>query len=172
MLLRILVLSFLSLVGLTSYITPSFYEDQDISNIMQSHGVEGTVVISSLDNDTNYIYNKARANKRLSPASTFKIPNSLIAIDSQVLNNQYEKIKWDGEVRFLNSWNKDQNLKSAFKSSCVWFYQKIASMVCEQRYKQYLYDFNYGNQKLGGDITTFWLNGSLKISLMEQIDFL
>jgi beta-lactamase class D len=172
MLLRIIALVFLCLVGLTSYITPSFYEDQDIANIIKSHGVEGTMAISSLENNTNYIHNKSRANKRLSPASTFKIPHSLIAIDSQVLNNQYEKIKWDGEARFLDSWNKDQNLQSAFKSSCVWFFQKIASMVCEPRYKQYLYDFHYGNQKLGRDITTFWLDGSLKISLMEQIDFL
>lgn len=168
-----IIIFLLSLSAFSSNACGLCYEDDDIKDILKSHGAEGTVVISSLSNENNYIYNSVRANIRVSPASTFKIANSLIAIDSHVLRNQHEKIKWDGEKRFLDSWNKDQNLQSAFKSSCVWFYQKIASKVRKNKYKNYLQDFNYGNKKLGSNITTFWLEGGdLKISPIEQIDFL
>ncbi len=173
MLFRILLSTLLWITSISSYGCGLCDEDKDLEQILKSYGTEGTVVISSLDNETNYVYNSVRANIRVSPASTFKIANSLIAIDSNILKNQYEKIKWDGEKRFLDSWNKDQNLQSAFKSSCVWFYQKIASKVRENKYKNYLQDFNYGNKKPGRNITTFWLEGGdLKISPMEQIDFL
>lgn len=94
--------------------------DQDIADVMEKNDVKkATMVISSEDGDTTYIYNQARANLRLSPASTFKIPNSVIALEEGVIKDQYEVIKWDGKKRFLDAWNKDQNLKTAFQISCV-----------------------------------------------------
>jgi len=158
----------------TSLAKPLTPEDQDIAAILKAHGTQGTMVIASLNNDIVFIHNASRANQRLSPASTFKIPNSLIAIEEGILANQYEKITWDGKKRFLDAWNKDQDLKSAFRYSCVWFYQELAKQIGQDKYLSYLKKFNYGNQLLGHDITTFWLGneGDLKISPLEQIGFL
>ena len=148
------------------------FEDQDIAKVLNKHGVKGTVIISSLDQNTTYIYNSKRANKRLCPASTFKIANSIIAIEEDLLKDQYEMIKWDGQTRFLDAWNQDQNLNSAFRSSCVWFYQELAKKVKRESYLKYFNLFNYGNCDAGQDITNFWLDGNLKITPLEQIEFL
>ena len=56
------------------------------------------------------------------PASTFKIPNTLIALEEGVIKDQFEVIKWDGVVRQYAPWNADQTLATAFSRSCVWCY--------------------------------------------------
>ncbi|MDP5082878.1 MAG: penicillin-binding transpeptidase domain-containing protein, partial [Rickettsiaceae bacterium] len=159
----------------TSLCAPIFPpEDRDLATILKANNAQGTIVIASLNNDIIFIHNTDRANERLSPASTFKIPNSLIALEEGILANQYQKIQWDGKKRFLDAWNKHQDLKSAFRYSCVWFYQELAKQIGRDKYLNYLKKFNYGNQLLGDDITTFWLGdeGDLKISPLEQIEFL
>jgi len=150
------------------------YDDQDIAHVLKEHGVQGTMIISSSDKRITYIHNPKRANERLSPASTFKIANSIIAIEEGVLKDQYEIIKWDGQKRFLDAWNKDQNLQSAFKSSCVWFYQELAKKIGKEKYIKYFDSLSYGNHLLGKDVTTFWLEGGgdLKIAPLEQMEFL
>ena len=149
-------------------------DDQDIADALTQYDARGTMIISSLNNQTAYIYNTYRANLGLSPASTFKITNSIIAINEGVLKDQYVIIKWDKKQRFLQSWNKDQNLKSSFQSSCVWFYQELAKKIGKEKYLQYFDQLDYGNRLLGRDITTFWLGdkGDLKITPLEQIEFL
>lgn len=142
--------------------------------MMQKHDVQGTMILSSQDSEIIYICDLERAQTRLSPASTFKIANSIIAIEEGVLKDQYEMIRWDGQKRFLEAWNQDQNLKMAFKSSCVWFYQELAKKIGQQEYEKNLNALNYGNRLMGDNITTFWLEGGgdLKITPLEQIDFL
>ena len=155
--------------------TGSTYNDPDIAEIMKKNNMQGTMIIASEDNQIIYSYNIKRANTRLSPASTFKIANSIIAIEEGVLKDQNEIIKWDGKKRLLDAWNKDQNLKTAFRSSCVWFYQELAKRIGKDKYLQYLKKLDYGNHLLGKDVTTFWLAGEgadLKITPLEQINFL
>ncbi len=165
---------FLFLARLDAALLSSLPDDEDILDAMQEHDVQGTMIISSEDNQIIYIFDAERAHTPLSPASTFKIANSMIAIEEGVLKDQYEMIKWDGEKRFFDAWNQDQNLKSAFKSSCVWFYQELAKKIGGPKYEMYFELFDYGNQLLGDDITTFWLEGEgdLRITPLEQIDFL
>lgn len=154
---------------------PMLTEDQDIADVMSEHGAQGTVVIASLDNETMYVHNAERAKEYLSPASTFKIVNSIIALETRVIKDQYETIEWDGEKHFLDTCNKDQNLKSAFRVSCVWFYQKLAMRIGREQYLQCLKMLAYGNGLVGDgeQLTTFWLSGGdLKITPLEQIDFL
>lgn len=147
-------------------------EDSDIAKIMKANKIEGTMLLVSANNKEQHIFNHKRANARLSPASTFKIPNSIIALETGVLKNQHQIIKWDGEKRFLDVWNKDQNLKSAFKASCVWFYQELALRIGKDNYKKYLRLLDYGNQDTGKDITNFWLSHELLITPIEQLQFL
>jgi beta-lactamase class D len=144
----------------------------DISSLFTEAGVKGTMVISNLDDSKRFVHDAGRADLAMLPASTFKIANSLIALDAGVISGPDEIIPWDGTVRFLDAWNQDQTMRSAFPISCVWFYQELARRVGNDRYVQYLKSLNYGNALTGEDVSTFWLKGDLRISAQEQIQFL
>ena len=147
-------------------------DDPELSRIFAQYDREGTIVISSLDGKKTYLYNEERSKKRLSPASTFKILNSLIALEEKILDAA-EVIPWDGVQRDFDAWNKDQILSSAFKSSCLWAYQWIAKKVGRDVYTHYLTQINYGNKNPASKLTTFWLKGgSLKITPLEQVAIL
>ncbi|PHO10361.1 class D beta-lactamase [Malaciobacter canalis] len=147
-------------------------EDIEIRLVFNSFNVDGTIVIQSLNSNKNYAYNLNRATKPLLPASTFKIPNSLIILNEKLLKDENQIIKWDNKKRFLDVWNQDQTLKSAFKYSCVWCYQKFAKQISIQKYENYLKLFDYGNKKVGTDSSSFWLDGDIKITAFEQVEFL
>jgi beta-lactamase class D len=149
-----------------------YAEDKDLKNIFDKSKINGTLVISSLNSEKNYIYNNSRALTRFIPASTFKIPNTLISLEEGVIKDENEIIKWDGKIRSYDIWNKDQTLQSAIAFSCVWCYQKFAKEIGNDKYLDYLKKIHYGNEKTGLDISTFWLEGDIKISAFEQIDFL
>jgi beta-lactamase class D len=134
--------------------------------------VEGTFVLTKLNSDSLFVYNFERAKTGFLPASTFKIPNSLISLESKVIADENEIIKWDGKKRFYDAWNQDQNLSSAIRISCVWFYQELARRVGKDKMQFYLDTLNYGNSIMGADVDKFWLEGELRISAIEQIDFL
>lgn len=147
-------------------------ENDDLGILFADRGVKGTLVIASLDGQTQYVHNAERAAKRMLPASTFKIPNTLIALEEGAVVDEKEIIKWDGVERDWQSWNKDHSIETAFPVSCVWFYQELARRVGDELYQLHLKKLQYGNEMTGPDVTTFWLDGNLKISALEQIDML
>lgn len=148
-------------------------ENSKLAAVFEKFQVEGTIVISSLKNGTTYRHNDKRALEQLSPASTFKIVNTLIALEEKVVANENVIIPWDGVKRDFESWNQDQTLVSAFKSSCLWVYQWVAQKVNVEKYQHYLTQINYGNKTPGPEIATFWLKGGdLKISPAEQVEIL
>lgn len=146
-------------------------EDNDISKIFNQYNVDGTLVLSSIDG-REYIYNIDRSKKDYLPASTFKIINTLIALEENTITNEKEVLKWDKKDRSYPEWNKDQPLKTAFRSSCIWFYQELAKKIGNKEYLSYLKQLDYGNHKTGDNIETFWLDGDLRISAQEQIHVL
>lgn len=146
--------------------------DDEFDSIFTKNGVEGTIIISSLDGSKEYVLNRERSEKRFLPASTFKILNSLIALDEKVVENENEIIKWDGIDKGWSRWNKDHTLATALPVSCVWFYQELAQRIGNTSYLEHLKKTKYGNKKTGPVLTTFWLNGDLSISAREQIEFL
>lgn len=143
-----------------------------LTSLFTEKGVSGTMIIASLDGSKEYVHNKKRSEKRLLPASTFKIPNSLIALDAGVIKSVNDTIKWDGKDKGLDQWNRDHTMETAFSSSCVWFYQELAKRVGLKKYTEYLSILDYGNKAPGPDVETFWLEGDVAISAREQIDFL
>lgn len=149
---------------------PICAEDADLGQLFKDSGSDGTIVISSLKGDVRHVWNKKRSRIRYTPASTFKIPNTLIALEEGMKEEQL--FKWDGTKHFRKEWNKDQTLKSAFSVSCVWAYQKIAEDIGDESYLSHLSKLNYGNAQTGDELTTFWLKGDLKISAEEQVEFL
>ncbi len=146
--------------------------DDDIAKIYQQNGINGTLIISSLDQTIEYVHNKKRSLNRFLPASTFKIPNTLIALKEKAIKDEKQTIKWDGTKKGMAVWDQDQTLTTAFKRSCVWCYQEFAEKIGNDKYLEYLNLLNYGTKKTGRDIRTFWLTGDLAISAKEQINFL
>jgi beta-lactamase class D len=147
-------------------------EDQNIAALFARKGVSGTMVISSLYNGKSYIYNSARANNRYPVASTFKIFNTLISLEEKAVSGKDDLLKWDGHVYDFPDWNRDQTLESAFRSSCVWFYQELARRVGAETYRAYVGRSAYGELREPFEVTSFWLDGSLRISANEQVEFL
>lgn len=139
---------------------------------MEGNHLNGTVVIESLKTKERHVYNEKRSKEYFLPASTFKIVNTLIALWEKVIHDETEIIKWDGKDKGRVEWNKDQNLKSAFAVSCVWFYQELAKRIGNDRYLIYLRKIRYGNMKTGSGVDSFWLNGDLRISAVGQISVL
>ena len=148
-----------------------FASDLEIEKIFKNKEVEGTIIIESLNQKKTYVHNKFRADTFLSPASSFKIPHTLIALNEGVVSED-SIITWDKVVSPVESCNNDQTLKSALKNSCIWCYQEFASKIGVEKYKKYLKELNYGNKKIGDDVTRFWLDESLEITTFEQIKFL
>lgn len=164
---------FLVVLTLTVFIAiNSSADDSDLVKLFQDRGVEGTIIISSLDGKRNYVHNSLRSETRFTPASTFKIPNTLIALEEGAVKNEKDVIKWNGTDKGVDAWNRDQTLETAFPVSCVWFYQELAKRVGNQKYLAYLKKLGYGNEMTGPEVTTFWLEGDLKISAKEQVSFL
>jgi len=140
--------------------------------MLSPRSANAAVLFENLDGSKRYVFNQKRAGHRYSPASTFKILNTLIALQEKVLPNADSVIKWDGTVHDFPDWNKDQTLRTAFKASCVWFYQALAEKIGPEKYRQYLGKVKFGNRKTGSSVKMFWLDSSLQISAKEQIDFL
>jgi len=110
--------------------------------------------------------------ERLSPCSTFKIPNSLFGLESGVVADAASVIPWDGVKRDREEWNRDHTLASAFEVSAVWYYQELARRVGTPRMRTYLDAAGYGNGDMSSGIDVFWLGRSLTISPEEQVAFL
>jgi beta-lactamase class D len=113
-----------------------------------------------------------RCAERLSPVSTFKIPHALIALETGVVTDAKAVRKWDGKKRAVSAWNQDQTLVSAVRESAVWFFQETAVEIGRERMQEWLRRFEYGNQDSSGEPTLFWLDGTLRISPEEQMEFL
>src|SRR3954452_18300135 len=109
--------------------------------------------------------------RRTLPASTFKVPHALIALQTHVVSGT-SVIKWDGVRRDFRRWDADQTLESSLKRSVVWVYQRFAAAIGRERELEHLRAFRYGSATFAGDVTSFWLNGDLQISPNEQVVFL
>lgn len=117
-------------------------------------------------------YQPEQCRTRTSPCSTFKVLNSLIALETGVASGPDFSLPWDGTPHSLESWNRDQTLRSAFSASCVWYYQALAARIGLERYEEIIPKVGYGNHDLTGGLTQFWLRSSLAISPDEQVAFL
>lgn len=144
----------------------------DWKTFYDNNNVTGCIVIYDLHKNNYLVYNKERCEERFLPASTYKILNSLIALETDVIKDENEIIPWDSVDRQNDKWNMDQNLRTAIKYSVVWVYQGLARKIGQERMQHYIDTVKYGNCNIGGGIDRFWLDGDLRISPFEQIEFL
>jgi beta-lactamase class D len=109
---------------------------------------------------------------RLPPASTFKIPHALVALETGVVTATSVE-RWDGTAYpGRPAWQRDHTVGSAMRPSVVWFFQRIAPRVGAERMHAWLTRVGYGNADTSGPVTAYWLNGRLRVSPDEQLQFL
>jgi beta-lactamase class D len=135
-------------------------------------GSKGAFVLYDRNRNQYIRYNPERCAERFIPASTFKIMNSLIGLETGVIPDENYVIPWDGTQYAIPSWNQNHTLKTAILNSVVWYYQELARRVGKERIQSYVDAAGYGNKDISGQIDTFWLEGGLRISADEQVEFL
>lgn len=135
-------------------------------------GTAGTLVVLDTRTQRWSASDPARAFQGFLPASTFKIPMSLIALETGTAKDAAQPFAWDGVKRSLPDWNRDQTLASAYRVSAVWVFRQLAREIGQPTVQQFLRDFRYGNAVAGPQGDSFWLDGDLRISAVGQIDFL
>ncbi|MEA5499941.1 class D beta-lactamase [Limnoraphis robusta] len=165
----------LSFESTVSQVSQQFGDAQpNFSKHFDELNIEGSIIISDLNQNLIYQHNLERNTTAFLPASTFKIPNSLIALETGVIESDISVLTWDGIERSFPEWNRDLNMRSAFSVSAVWFYQVLARRIGYKRMQQWITQIGYGNQNIGSaeEIDTFWLDGEIRITPQEQIQFL
>lgn len=146
----------------------------DFGRHFRDLGVQGAIVIYDPTSDRLLQYNPQRNKTAFLPGSTFKILNTLIALETGVMGDEIEVLTWDGISRKVPAWNRDLNMREAFRLSAIWFYQVIARRIGHEQMQNWVTRARYGNQNIGpqADIDQFWLNGALRITPQQQIQFL
>jgi beta-lactamase class D len=145
----------------------------DLAKRFIEEGTAGTFVGYKVDDYLIIASDKDRSGEAKLPASTFKVPNSLIALETGVVEDPDKDIfKWDGVKRDIEAWNRDHTMRSAIAASAVPVYQEIARRIGQERMQKYVDLLEYGNRNIGGGIDQFWLTGDLRIDPVQQIDFL
>ncbi|MFQ4144916.1 class D beta-lactamase [Chlorogloeopsis sp. ULAP02] len=146
----------------------------DFAQHFRELGVEGSILIYDSNNNRIFQHNPSRNKTAFLPGSTFKILNSLIALETGVIPDEIAILTWDGIQRKLPEWNRDLNMKEAINLSAIWFYQVLARRVGYERMQKWVTQVGYSNQKIGNkeDIDKFWLRGELRTTPEQQIQFL
>jgi beta-lactamase class D len=145
-------------------------EDESLKKYFDSANVAGCFGL--FDNSQGHftIYNLKRfRDSSFLPASTFKIVNSLIGIETGIISDEKMVIKWDGIKRWNEDWNKDLSMEEAFRVSAVPYFQEVARRIGHDTMKKWIDSLGYGNKDISGRIDSFWLNNHLKISPDEQL---
>ena len=147
----------------------SILSQVDLQQPFKDCNIEGSITIYDYKNKKWTYSDEADAKVATLPASTFKILNSMIALETGVIKNENVVFKWDGQKRFVESWNADTDLKNAFKNSTVWYYVELAKMIGKKKYKRYLKKSQYGNGNLTEKGDDFWNIGNFAVSPINQI---
>lgn len=167
-----LILSFILIISTTTTLFANEL-NQKIEEIFSKADTNATFVLYDMQKEKLVIHNQARAQKRYTPASTFKIANSLIGLETKTVKSVDEPLPYIGpENPFIASWKEDMGLRKAITISNVPIYQELARRIGFERMKHYLKSFEYGNADTGEIIDRFWLDGPLEISTLEQVEFL
>lgn len=145
----------------------------EFKSLLDSLNLHGSILIYDLKEETYYSNDFEWAAKGQLPASTFKIANSIIALETGIVENDSTLIEWDGSARRLAVWEQDLSLKEAFHYSCVPCYQEIARKIGLVQMRAFLDKLGYGVMKVdSSNLDLFWLAGESRINQYQQIEFL
>jgi len=133
---------------------------------------EGSFVLYDLGNDAWNIHDIEHATLRVAPDSTYKIYDALFGLEEGVITPEDSFIAWNGESYPFEAWNADQTLQSAMASSVNWYFQSVDEQLGTTSVYDYIKEIGYGNKNMSGDFSTYWMESSLKISPIEQVELL
>lgn len=163
------LLLLLPAIGFFSCSPNNVKEDASLQQYFDANKVTGCFAI--MDNGTGEftVFNLARyRDSSFLPASTFKIVNSLIGLQTGVITNDSMIIKWDSIPR-RPEWDKDLSMYEAFRVSAVPYYQEVARRIGKDTMQMWLDTLSYGSKKITTKIDSFWLDNSLKITPDEEL---
>ena len=163
---------FIACAAILSGCGPSHEVRSDFKKYYDSFDVEGSFVLYDQNADHYTYFNPDQSTEGFTPVSTFKICNALIGLETGVIPNENFVLPWDSVVRQVAAWNTNSTLKEAFQHSTVWYFQELARRVGGERMCYWLHKVPFGNADTSGGIDKFWLNGGLRVSPMQQIEFL
>lgn len=144
--------------------------EESLKKYFDENKVEGTFALYNNGQGNFAIYNLSRyKDSAYTPASTFKIVNSLIGLQTGKITNAKMVINWDGIDRGMPEWNKNLSMEEAFKVSAVPYYQEVARRIGKSTMQMWLDSLSYGTKKITSNIDTFWLDNSLKVKPDEQL---
>lgn len=172
---KLFILFFIFIVKTSVCFAQGQYEDHhEWSNIFDKYNAVGTILIVDDRKHSKKVkvYNSKRAQKRFSPASTFKIPHTLFALDAGLVKDEFQIFQWDGVERSFKPHNQDQDLRSAMRYSALWVYANFAKELGQEKAKNYLKKIDYGNMDPRTKSGAYWVDGELAISAYEQVNFL
>jgi len=169
---RISVVLIFLIASVCSLSARTYREMPELAKCFTTQGVIGTFVLFDPTTDTLLVSDEARARKRFTPASTFKIANSLIGLDTGAVKNVDEVLPYGGKPQRIKEWERDMGLREAIKMSNVPIYQELARRIGIERMREGVKKLGYGNMEIGNVVDRFWLDGPLAISAVEQTEFL
>lgn len=149
--------------------TVHFEIRDDLATVFEDFGMPGTFAVYDVAAGNVIVVDSARATRRYTPASTYKIPNSLIALETGAVADETEVVPYGGEPQPFEAWEQDMDLRDAFAASNVPVYQEIARRIGLERMQEWVDRLDYGNRELGDVPDRFWLDGPLAISALEQV---
>ena len=133
---------------------------------------EGSFVLYDLENDAWSIHDMEHATLRVAPNSTYKIYDALFGLEEEIITPENSFIAWNGETYPFEAWNADQTLQSAMNSSVNWYFESVDEQLGAANISNYIEEIGYGNENISGDFSTYWIESSLKISPIEQVELL
>ena len=133
---------------------------------------EGSFVLYDLGNDAWSIHDIEHATLRVAPDSTYKIYDALFGLEEGVITPEDSFIAWNGESYPFEAWNADQTLQSAMRSSVNWYFQTVDEQLGASDVYSYVQEIGYGNENMSGDFSSYWMESSLEISPIEQVELL
>ncbi|MBX3495795.1 MAG: class D beta-lactamase [Parvibaculum sp.] len=149
----------------------NFEERPDLGRFFDAAGITGTFAMLDVQGNTLTLVHPARALRRDVPASTFKIANSLIALETGVVTDVDEVLPYGGKPQPFPQWERDMSMREAIRASNVPVYQEVARRIGLERMRDTLERLGYGNADPGDVVDRFWLDGPLEISAVEEARF-
>ena len=135
-------------------------------------GYEGSFVLYDLNGDTWKVYDMEQATLRTAPNSTYKIYDALFGLEEGVIAPGDSFMEWDGTNHPFEAWNGNQDLLSAMQSSVNWYFEEIDIQIGGAAIQDYIRKIGYGNEIVNANLSAYWMQGTLKISPVEQVELL
>ena len=151
---------------------PRVEEETGLARFFREAGADGTMAVLHTRQNRLTLVNRPRAAMAVAAGATFEIVNLLAALDCGAIESERTTFVWDRVKREREEWNRDLSLTAAFRASALWVDELIAARVGAARLGDYVARFDYGNREIGEDVARVLRGAMLRISALEQLDFM